>query len=77
MWRVKKNYSEKGLEYALSERERSGQPIKYDKKKKAEIIATACTDPPEGYNRWSVRLLTKELKKTLVKKNVVYSGNYT
>lgn len=32
-------------------------------KKKAEIIASACTTPPEGRKRWTVRLLAEEMKK--------------
>jgi putative transposase len=63
IWRIKKIYAGKGIEYALTERERSGQPIKYDKKKKAEIIAYACTNPPEGRKRWTVRLLAEEISK--------------
>lgn len=63
IWRVKMNFLKKGIEYALSERERPGQPEKYNKKTKAEIIALACTTPPKGRKRWSVRLLVEELKK--------------
>src|SRR3989338_1619392 len=63
VWRVKNNYLNKGVEYALTERDRPGQPVKYDKKKKAEIIAYACTNPPEGRKRWTVRLLAEELSK--------------
>ena len=33
----------------------------YDKKKKAEIIAKACTTPPNGRKRWTVRLLAEEM----------------
>ena len=63
IWRVRNNYLSKGIDYALSERERQGQPPKYDKKHKAEIIAHACTTPPKGRKRWSVRLLAEELQK--------------
>jgi len=63
IWRVKKNYLDKDIDYALTERDRPGQPTKYNKKKKAEIIAYACTDPPKGRKRWTVRLLAEELSK--------------
>ena len=59
---VKKRYMEKGISYALEEKPRSGQPVKYTKKHEAEIIAQACTSAPKGRKRWTVRLLTKELK---------------
>jgi len=47
----------------LTERDRSGQPVKYTPKKKVEIIAYACTTPPEGRKRWTVRLLAEEMSK--------------
>lgn len=64
---VKKRYIEEGIDYALEEKPRSGQPTKYTKKHEAEIIAQACTNAPRGRKRWTVRLLTKEIKK---KKNL-------
>jgi transposase len=42
---------------------RSGQPRKYTERQEAEIMAQACASPPEGRARWSVRLLTEELRK--------------
>lgn len=63
IWRVKNNYLDKGLEYALTERDRPGQPVKYTPKKKVEIIASACTNPPAGRQRWTVRLLAEEMSK--------------
>ena len=63
IWRVKNNYLDKGLEYALTERDRPGQPVKYTPKKKVEIIAYACTNPPAGRQRWTVRLLAEEMSK--------------
>lgn len=63
IWRVRRNYLEKGIDYALTERERPGQPPKYDDRQKAMVIAYACTTPPEGRKRWSVRLLAEELQK--------------
>lgn len=63
IWRVKNNYLNKGVEYALTERNRPGQPVIYDKRKKTEIIAYACTNPPEGRKKWTIRLLAEELSK--------------
>jgi len=63
VYNVKRRYLNEGLEQALSEKPRSGQPKKYDTHKHAEIIALACTDPPLGRKRWSVRLLTQTLQK--------------
>lgn len=63
IWRIKKRFLKEGLELSLEEKPRSGQPRKYTKKHEAEIIAQACTSAPKGRKRWSVRLLTKEVKK--------------
>lgn len=60
---VKKRYREEGLESALSEKPRSGQPRKYSDKQEAEIIAMACTDPPRGRKRWTIRLLTERMQR--------------
>jgi len=60
---IKARYRKEGLESALEEKPRSGQPCKYDERDEAEIIAAACTKSPKGSKRWSVRLLTKELRK--------------
>lgn len=63
IWRIKKRFLEEGLDIALEEKPRSGQPIKYTKKHEAEIIAQACTKAPKGRKRWTVRLLTQEIRK--------------
>lgn len=60
---VKKRYREGGLQSVLFDKPRSGQPNKYTERHKAEIIAKACTTPPEGYKRWSLELLTEEISK--------------
>lgn len=62
IWRTKQRYLKEGLENALREKERSGQPEKYGMKEKAEIIATACSHPPEGRTRWTLALLSQKLK---------------
>lgn len=60
---VKKRYVSNGIQDALEEKPRPGQPKKYTEKGEVEIIAVACTDPPKGRKRWTIRLLTDELKK--------------
>ena len=51
IWRIKKKYLDSGLDAALKEEERPGQPIKYDDKAMAEIVAMACSNAPEGRAR--------------------------
>ena len=62
IWRTKQKYLKAGLEQALSEKVRSGQPEKYTDHQKAEVIATACSNAPEGRSRWTLELLTSTLK---------------
>ena len=60
---IKKRYRKEGLQSALKEKPRSGQPQKYTKRHEAEVIALACTKSPDGSKRWSLTLLTEELSK--------------
>src|ERR671932_2409820 len=36
---------------------RSGRPIEIDGDQRAKVTALACSNPPQGYARWSLRLL--------------------
>jgi transposase len=58
IWRTQSAYAEKGLDYALYDAARSGQPAKYGTDQEAEVVALACSQPPEGAARWTVRSLT-------------------
>ena len=55
--RVRKRFAEEGLESALQERPRLGQRLKLDGKQQAHLLAVACTNPPQGHARWTLRLL--------------------
>lgn len=70
VWRTRVRYLEEGLEKALQERERSGQPRKYGAREHAEIIALACSNPPSGRARWSLELLTETLGKQKGLRNI-------
>ena len=63
IWRTGKAYQEGGMENALYDKARSGQPKKYLEKQEAEIVALACSKSPSGTKRWTIRLLTAHLKK--------------
>ena len=56
--RVKKRFVEEGLESVLTRRKGNRT---YEKKAdgqfEAHLIALSCGDPPEGFARWSLRLL--------------------
>ena len=60
--RVKKRFVEEGLEAALkmAPTTRVYEQL-VDGDMEAHLIAVACSDPPEGYARWSLRLLADKL----------------
>jgi transposase len=49
-------YAEKGLK-VLKDKDRKGRPIEIDGAQRAKVTALACSEPPEGYARWNLRLL--------------------
>src|SRR5690606_36660770 len=61
IWRTKNRYLEQGVEQALEEAERTGQPLKYNTDHETELAVMACGPCPEGRRRWTVRLLTETL----------------
>lgn len=57
---IKERYLEGGLERALYDAPRPGQPTIFDGKARAKITALACSDAPKGYAQWSLRLLAEK-----------------
>ncbi len=58
---TRQRFVESGLDGALNEKPRSGRPPKFTGRDEAKLTLIACSDPPEGRNRWSVRLLVDKL----------------
>src|ERR1700751_3464365 len=55
---IARRYEEEGLESALYEKPRPGQPRGLDAgQSQKRIIAMVCSQPPAGRARWSVRLI--------------------
>src|SRR5579863_2730537 len=60
-------YQEGGLERALYEKQRPGAEALLEDSEKQRIIAMVCSSPPEGFARWTVRLVAEEaVKRRLV-----------
>lgn len=64
---VRKKYFEGGLERALYDAPRTGQPKITDEKEEAQITAIACSESEDGYGKWTLDLLTKKVNKQLDK----------
>ena len=57
IFNVKRRYLSAGFDAALFDEPRSGRPVRIDGTQRAQITALACSAPPEGHARWSLRLL--------------------
>ncbi len=53
-------YKEEGLIF-LNDKPRCGRPVGLSGEDRAKITAIACSDPPKGYARWSLRLLADKI----------------
>lgn len=58
---VKRRYLAGGLEQGLYDRPRPGSKPKIDGEVEAHLIALVCSDPPPGYERWTLRFLADKL----------------
>lgn len=63
VYRTRRQLVEEGLEAALSRKKHdtARTPRIFDGETEAKLIALACSEPPEGYARWSLRLLEKKV----------------
>lgn len=63
IWRISESYKKDGMKKSLKDKPRTGQPRKYTERQEAEIISLACSNSPKGRKRWTIRLLTENLRK--------------
>lgn len=62
--RTRRKFVERGLEGAITNRRpRRKYPRKIDGRAEAHLVALVCGPVPEGFARWSLRLLADELVK--------------
>ena len=59
--RIRQRCVEEGVELALKERPRQGSNRKLDGKTEAFLVATACSEAPEGRESWTMQLLADRL----------------
>jgi transposase len=60
--RVKKRFIEEGMEGVLERRPTSRvYDRKSDGEMEAKLVKLCCSDPPEGYSKWSLRLLADKM----------------
>src|SRR2546425_5980199 len=63
VYRVRKQLVEEGFEAVLSRKQRATPAVAriFDGEKEAKLIALACSKPPKGRARWSLRLLESKV----------------
>ena len=63
VYRVRKQLMEEGFEAVLSRKQRATPAIAriFDGEKEAKLIALACSKPPKGRARWTLRLLENKV----------------
>lgn len=58
--RIRQRFVEKGLD-AVDEKPRSGRPPGISGEERAKVTALACSKAPEGFGRWTLRLLADKV----------------
>ncbi len=74
IFNIRRRYCKQELERAIGEAARSGQPARFKGKSMAKITAIACSKPPEGRTRWSLRLLADRVVELDIVKSISYGS---
>ena len=61
VYNIRKRFTNGGLESALYEKPRPGAKRKFQPQQEAYLIALACSEPPDGRERWTIRMLTNKV----------------
>jgi transposase len=62
--RIRQRYVRKGLQAAIGRQARQRERTrKLDGRQEAQLVTLACSDPPEGHVRWTLRLLADRMVK--------------
>ena len=71
VYNIRKNYTEGGLKRAiLRKKPERVYKRRLDGECEAYLIALACSEPPDGYERWSLRLLQDRMIRLEIVENI-------
>jgi len=72
--RVREKLVTEGLDAVFARKKRETPPIEpiFDGEKQAQLIALACSEPPAGHARWTIRLLAEHV----VERKIVESAHF-
>ena len=61
--RTRETFVTKGIEFVLTRKKRETPPVPaiFDGVAQAKLTALACSAPPEGFARWTIRLLAEHV----------------
>ena len=59
--RIRRRYLNGGLNLALHDKPRPGVPPKITGDVEAKLVTLACSNPPDGRSRWTLRLLANQM----------------
>ena len=71
--RIRRSYADVGVAGALAEKPRSGRPPTISGKERATITALACSTAPQGYTRWTLRLLAEKVVELEILDQISYT----
>ena len=71
---IRKTYATKGLAAAIGRKQRNSPPVipKITGDVEARIIAISCGTPPEGFDKWTVRLLADKVIELQIINSISY-----
>lgn len=71
---VRQRLVEQGLESALERKRRETPPVAriLDGEKEARLIALSCSQPPQGYDRWTLTLLAERMVELEIVESISY-----
>ena len=63
VYRVRRQLVEEGFDAVLTRKKRETPPIPpiFDGEKQAQLTALACSQPPQGHQGWTIRLLAEKV----------------
>ena len=72
--RVRETFVMAGMDAVFARKQRPHPAIKriFDGEAEARLIALACSEPPDGYSRWTIRLLAEKV----VELNIVEKAHF-
>ena len=61
IYNVRRRYASAGLDRALYDKTRPGATPKITGDVEAQLVVLACSDPPDGHDRWTLQMLADRL----------------